>query len=108
MPDLVNVDGASFPSTVLASARPVLVDFWSEHCRPCRAMMPMVAALAESYADRLDVVKLDVIAEPDVAQRYAVTSMPQFILFRGGEEVGRVLGTRTRSQFDDFLDPLLT
>lgn len=69
-----------------------LVDFWAEWCGPCKMAGPVIEDLAEEYAGKLLVAKLDVDAEPEVAGKYGVMSIPTVILFKDGVEVGRQVG----------------
>ncbi len=89
------VTGSRFDADVLESETPVLVDFTADWCPPCRVMGPVVEDLA---AERQDVrfVRVDVDADPEIAARYAVLSMPTFVLFRHGSEVLRLVGSRPK------------
>jgi thioredoxin 1 len=69
-----------------------VVDFWAEWCGPCRMAGPVVEELSDEYKDRAMIAKLDVDAEPDIAQKYGVMSIPTVILFKDGEEIGRQVG----------------
>jgi thioredoxin 1 len=86
----VNED--NFQEVVLQSEVPVLVDFWAEWCGPCRALAPIVEAVAEQYASAARVVKLSVDDNPSVVQRYRVQAIPTLILFQDGEEKERIIG----------------
>ncbi len=92
MAPLPEIDDASFEAQVLQAERPTLVDFWAELCGPCRMMSPILEALADEHGDKFSIVKLDVQANPDVAVRYAVTSIPTMLLFVGGEVKERLVG----------------
>lgn len=89
------VTDAAFAAEVLASEQPVLVDFTAAWCPPCRVMKPVLAELA-AERDDLRVVQLDVDADQRTAAEYGVLSMPTFILFRDGREVGRLVGARPK------------
>ncbi len=86
------VSDSSFAHEVLRSDQPVLVDFWAAWCAPCRMIVPTVDAVAEQYAGRARVAKLNVDDNPDVSQRYGIKGIPTLILFQEGKEVERVVG----------------
>lgn len=85
-----------FATEVLESAVPVLVDFWAPWCGPCRAVGPELEAIAQEYAGRAKVVKVNVDENPEVAARYGVQSIPMIGLFSGGELKKQIVGARAR------------
>jgi thioredoxin 1 len=99
----IDVTTATFETEVLASARPVVVDFWAAWCGPCRAVAPILDQLAQERAGGLKVAKVDIDAEPALAQRYQITSIPAIILFAGGDPVARVVGARSKARLEDAL-----
>jgi thioredoxin 1 len=82
----------NFKREVLESDLPVMVDFWAEWCVPCRMIAPIVERLAQRYAGRLKVVKLDVDANQDLAIEYQVMSIPTLLFFKNGQPVDRIIG----------------
>jgi thioredoxin 1 len=86
------VDSTNFKREVLESDLPVMVDFWAEWCVPCRMIAPIVERLAQRYAGRLKVVKLDVDANQDLAIQYQVMSIPTLLFFKNGQPVDRIIG----------------
>lgn len=103
-PNVQEVSDSSFDGDILKSDRPVLVDFWAPWCGPCRSVAPLIDDLATQYKDKIKVAKVNVDESSQVAMKYQVTSIPTFILFKGGEVADRVLGALPRSEFVKFID----
>ena len=103
-PNVHQVSDDTFEGDILKSEKPVLVDFWAPWCGPCRSVAPIVDDLATQYADKLKVAKINVDESSNVAMQYQVTSIPTFILFKGGKVADRVLGAIPRSEFVKFID----
>ncbi|MCL2308878.1 MAG: thioredoxin [Proteobacteria bacterium] len=101
------VTDASFEQDVLKAPRPVLVDFWAQWCGPCKMLAPTLESLAEEYAGRLDIVKVDVDANPVTAQRCGIRAMPTLVVFHNGEVKGQKLGGGSRGHLKTFLDSFL-
>jgi thioredoxin 1 len=99
-----HVTDASFAEDVLHAEQPVLVDFWAPWCGPCRAVAPVLEQVAEAYAGRVTVAKLNVDENQQTAQRYGIRSIPTVALFKGGEVVDGVLGAAPKSFFTQMLD----
>jgi thioredoxin 1 len=103
-PNVSEVSDTSFEGDILKSTVPVLVDFWAPWCGPCRAVAPIVDDLANQYAGKLKVAKVNVDESQQVAFQYQVTSIPTFILFKNGRVADRVLGALPRSEFVKFIN----
>ena len=86
----------TFDTAVLASPRPVIVEYWAQWCGPCRQVAPVLEAIAAERAGLVDLVKVNVDENPQVAQRYQVLLVPTISLFSGGEVVRQVIGARSR------------
>jgi thioredoxin 1 len=91
------VTSANFDSEVLKSDVPVLVDFWAAWCGPCRMIAPHVDAVAEEFAGKAKVFKLDVDTEPEIATRYNVMSIPMLIFFKDGKVADTIIGAQPKA-----------
>lgn len=96
----------AFEQEVLGSERPVLVDFWAEWCAPCRMISPVIDEIAEQYAGKVKVVKVDVDEAGGVAMRYRIASIPTVMLFKDGAEARRWVGVQPRRAYLDALGNL--
>ncbi len=80
-----------------------LVDFWAEWCGPCKIAGPVIDGLADEYTGRVLVAKVDVDAQPELAQKFGVMSIPTVILFKDGVEAGRQVGFAGKQGYLDLL-----
>jgi thioredoxin 1 len=103
-PNVSQVSDSSFEGDILKSNVPVLVDFWAPWCGPCRSVAPIVEDLANQYAGKIKVAKINVDESTEVAMRYQITSIPTFILFKNGQVADRALGALPRSEFVKLID----
>ena len=104
---LKDVTDDSFEATVVASPRPVIVEYWAQWCPPCRQLAPILDAMADELAGRVDVVKLNIDENPLTAQRYAITHVPTINLFNGGEVVKQLVGVRSKASLQHEFESLI-
>lgn len=97
-----------FDEVVSGSDKPVLVDFYADWCGPCKAAAPILEEISDDYIDDLLVAKVDVDAQPELAKRFDVLSIPTVILFNEGEEVDRKIGFGGRSGYEDLIKKFIS
>lgn len=93
----------TFQSDVLESDQPVLVDFWAPWCGPCKALTPTIEALADEFAGKVKIGKLNTDENRQAAINYQISSIPTLIVFKGGEPVERLMGGRPKDQLAEVL-----
>jgi thioredoxin 2 len=103
LPWTVSVDAGSFDEAVAATV-PVVADFWAAWCGPCKWVEPALESLATERAGALKVVKVDVEAAPEIAERYDIRGIPALVLIRDGSEVDRLVGAASKPQLDAWLE----
>lgn len=102
--NLVQLTDATFDSLVLHNqSLPILVDFWAEWCGPCKALSPILEALASEYQGRVIVAKLNIDENPDTAPKYHIRSIPTLLLFKQGAVVATQVGGLSTKELGNFL-----
>ena len=107
MATIVNLSTTTFDETVVASDKPVIVDFWAEWCGPCKMIAPILGELSDELSDKAIVAKVNVDDNPELAMRYNVMSIPTLLVFSGGEVHKRLVGAKGKSQLLQELDEFL-
>ena len=101
------VTDATFEREVVGSELPIVVEFWAPWCKPCKAIEPILEALADEHAGSIRFVRVNLDDNPGWASRYGVLSLPTVLVFSGGELRDTIFGARPRGHFDRALEPLL-
>ncbi len=107
MSQALDVTDNTWESAVLQSETAVFVDFWAPWCGPCRSMTPYVDKLAQEYDGKLKVVKLNTQDNAEVPARYGVTSIPTFLVIKGGEVATQIVGAQRYEALKQAVDPHL-
>ena len=101
---LVHVSDASFAQDVLGADVPVLVDFWAAWCGPCKMIAPILDDLAEQYAGKLKIAKVDVDANKEIPGKFGIRGIPTLILFKNGEPAATKVGALSKAQLIEFIN----
>lgn len=104
---VVQLSDDGFEEQVLKSAQPVLVDFWASWCAPCKAISPVIDGLADEYAGKVTIAKLNVDENPATPGKYGVRGIPTLILFKDGQVVDQVVGAVPKNQLEGLLKKAL-
>lgn len=104
---IIHADKDIFGKEVLSTEMPVLVDFWAEWCPPCKMIAPVLDQLAEEYAGKVKVVKVDVDKNPELASLFGVRNIPTLITFKAGEMAERTAGAMPKSELEKLLKNVL-
>ncbi len=103
----LEMTSADFDARVLESDAPVLIDFWASWCRPCLAIAPSVEQIAAEYSGKAKVYKIDVDAEPALAERFGIMNIPALVVFKGGKIVDQLVGSVPKAAIAALLDRTL-
>ena len=91
---------ATFEDVVGKSTTPMIVDFWAPWCGPCRMVGPIIDEIAETHGDKVAIGKVNVDENPGIASKYGIMSIPTIILFKDGEPAKKVIGARSKADFE--------
>jgi len=104
---ILNVTDASFEAAVAGSKLPVVLDFWAPWCGPCRAMEPVLEEMAKEYAGKIVIGKVNVDESPETAMKHDILSIPTMLVFKDGEVVKTLVGSRPKKALVSELAPWL-
>jgi thioredoxin 1 len=105
---IVTLSDSTFDESIGSSDRPVLVDFWAEWCGPCKMIAPVLEEIATAHNDTLQIAKLNVDDNPNIARRFDVMSIPTLLVFRDGEVQKRLVGAKGKAQLLEELSEFIS
>ncbi len=101
---LLQLTDSSFESDVIQASSPILVDFWAEWCGPCKMIAPVLDEIAEEYAGKLIIGKLNIDQNTATAPKFGIRGIPTLLLFKEGNVVATKVGAVSKTQLKEFLD----
>jgi len=101
---VVELTDANFEAEVTKSDTPVLVDFWAEWCMPCKMLAPAVEELAEEFAGRVKVCKLDTDTARETAMKFSISAIPTLMLFKDGQVEKKFVGLQQKADLQAALE----
>ena len=104
---VIDVKRSNFQEEVLSADKLVLVDLYATWCAPCKALAPVLEELADKYADKIKVVKVNVDEEESIAVKFGIASIPTVIFFKNGQTAASLVGLRTSSEIEKMIEKLL-
>jgi thioredoxin 1 len=100
---IATLTDATFDEHVGAADTPIVIDFWAEWCGPCKMVAPVLDEISSEQVGKLQIAKLNVDENPNVAMRYGVQSIPTMLVFKNGELVDRIVGAMPKGRLMDKL-----
>ena len=102
--NITHVSEASFEQEVVQSGQPLLVDYWAEWCGPCKMIEPLLHEIADEYAGRIRIAKVNIDENPQVANQYKIRGIPTLMVFKDGKVQGMKVGALTKGALKEFVE----
>lgn len=102
--NIIAISDSSFENEVIESKTPVLVDFWAQWCGPCKALTPLLDDIAQKYAGKIKITKLDIDQNPGTPPKFGVRGIPTLILFKDGQVKATQVGLLSKAELTGFID----
>lgn len=101
---IISVTEANFEKTITEANKPVLVDFWADWCGPCKMIAPILEEVAQEYADKVIIAKLNIDQNPSISPKFGIRGIPTLLLFKEGQVIATQVGALSKLQLKTFLD----
>lgn len=101
---MINLTNENFEKEVINSKKTILVDFWASWCGPCQMIAPIVEEISNEMSGKIEIGKLNVDEQPEIAIKYDVMSIPTLILFKEGKMVDTIIGYHTKKEILEFIN----
>ena len=105
--NILKATDAEFDNLVINSDKPVLVDYWAEWCGPCKMIAPILSEIADEYAGKMKICKVDVDSNPETAAKFNVRGIPTLLVFKNGAVEATKVGALSKTQLVEFVDGLV-
>ena len=102
--NIIHLSDATFETEVLQSTVPVLVDYWAEWCGPCKMIAPILDDVAQEYAGKVTVAKVNIDHNPNTPPKFGIRGIPTLLLFKNGQVAATKVGALSKTQLKEFLD----
>ncbi|MDF2987610.1 MAG: thioredoxin [Eubacterium sp.] len=101
---IIDITNDTFQESVLNADKPVIVDFWASWCGPCRMVAPIMEELSDDYEGKIQVAKVNVDDQGELAAQFRIMSIPTVLIFKDGQIAEKIVGARGKSEFSELIE----